>query len=302
MHVFLTGGTAGIGQVAARRVLASGADLTIGARAPDAAAGDLKRKARFRRVDLGDLATVQALADDLASGPEIDVAVLNAGVQNVSGGRSVQGLDVTFATNHLAHYLLVRRLLPRMAKGGRIILTASGTHDPEEKTGVPPPRHADARRLARPETDPDLDAEGAKAGRRAYSASKLCNVMTVRELAERTATTRPDLSIMAFDPGFTPGTGLARDYPGPASLLFLYVLPLLARGPRVSTPANSGGLLAQMATGPAYAHCRGGYFAVRGKALLEVPPSVLARDEAACARLWDDSEALLAEVAPGAIG
>ena len=301
MRIFLTGGTAGIGQVAVRHLLASGSDLTIGARAPDAAPGDLKRKARFCRVDLGDLATVQALADALTSGPEIDVAILNAGVQNVSGGRSAQGLDVTFATNHLAHYLLVRRLLPCMAHGGRIILTASGTHDPEEKTGVPPPRHADARRLARPESDPDLDAEGAKAGRRAYSTSKLCNVMTARELANRTATTRPDLSIMAFDPGFTPGTGLARDYPGAASLVFRYVLPLMVRGPRVSTPANSGNLLAQMATQPAYAASRGGYFAVRGKALLEVPPSALARDDDACARLWVDSEALLNEVAPGAL-
>ena len=106
---------------------------------------------------------------------------------------------------------------------------------------------------------------------------------------------------MAFDPGFTPGTGLARDYPGAVSLLFRYVLPLTARGPRVSTPANSGGLLAQMATEPAYAASRGGYFAVRGKALLEVPPSALARDDAACARLWEDSEALLNEVAPGAL-
>lgn len=301
MHVLLTGGTAGIGLVAARRLLAAGVDLAIGARSPDAASPDLKRRARFHHLDLGDLTSAAALADTLGNGPEIDVLILNAGVQNVSGGRSAQGLEVTFATNHLAHYLLARRLVPKMARGGRIILTASGTHDPEMKTGVPAPRHADARRLAWPATDPDLDTNVATAGRRAYSTSKLCNVMTARELAKRTTATRPDLSIMAFDPGFTPGTGLARDYPGAASFLFRHILPLVVRGERVSTPANSGGLLAGMATGADYAASRGGYFAVRGKALLGVPPSALARDEAACARLWADSEALLAEVAAGAL-
>ena len=301
MRVVMTGATAGIGLVAARRLLAAGERLAVGARSPDAAPADLKRSAAFHHLDLGDLRAVQSFVDDVQSGPEIDVLILNAGVQNVTGGRSAQGLEITFATNHLAHFLLLRRLLSRMAPNGRIILTSSGTHDPEEKTGLPPPRHAEARRLAYPETDPDRDPSAAVAGRRAYSTSKLCNVMTARELATRTAGTRPDLSIMAFDPGFTPGTGLARDYPGIASFLFRHFLPLVVRGERVSTPANSGRLLAEMVTEPAYAASRGGYFAVRGKSLLEVDPSVLARDDNSCARLWDDSEALLNEVAPGAL-
>lgn len=301
MRIVMTGGTAGIGLVAARQWLAAGANLTVGARAPGAAPADLRRSAAFHPLDLGDLGTVRSFAEQLEGEPEIDVLVLNAGLQNVTGGRSAQGLEITFAANHLAHYLLARRLVSKMAPGGRIVLTASGTHDPAEETGMPPPRHTDARRLARPETDPDLDPKPGTAGRRAYSTSKLCNVMTARELAKRTAQVRPDLSIMAFDPGFTPGTGLARDYPGAASWLFRHVLPLVVRGERVSTPANSGRLLAGLATGAGYAGSRGGYFAVRGKALLEVPPSMLARDDGACAWLWDDSEALLGEVVPGAI-
>ncbi len=302
MRIVMTGGTAGIGLVAARQWIGAGVDLTIGARAPDAAPTDLRRAASFHPLELGDLERVRTFVGQVEGEAAIDVLILNAGLQNVTGGRSAQGLEITFAANHLAHYLLARRLVSKMAPDGRIILTASGTHDPAEKTGMPPPRHADARRLARPETDPDLDPKPGMAGRRAYSTSKLCNVMTARELAKRTAQTRPDLSIMAFDPGFTPGTGLARDYPGAASWLFRHVLPLVVRGERTSTPANSGGLLAGMATGADYAGSRGGYFAVRGKALLEVLPSVLARDDGACARLWDDSEALLAEVAPGVLG
>lgn len=299
MRIVMTGGTAGIGLVAARHWLAAGSDLTIGARAPGVAPADLRRAATFHPLDLADLETVRSFAGQLEGEAAIDVLILNAGLQNVTGGRSAQGLEITFAANHLAHYLLARRLVSKMAQGGRIVLTASGTHDPEEKTGMPPPRHADAQRLARPETDPDLDPKAGMAGRRAYSTSKLCNVMTARELAKRTAGTRPDLSIMAFDPGFTPGTGLARDYPGAASWVFRHILPLVVRGERVSTPANSGALLAGMAAGADYAGSRGGYFAVRGKALREVPPSTLARDDGACARLWEDSEAILAEVLPG---
>ena len=133
-----------------------------------------------------------------------------------------------------------------------------------------------------------------KAGRHAYTASKLCNVMTARELAKRIATERPDVATAAFDPGFTPGTGLARDYPGPVGFIFRYLLPWFTRrGPRVSTPANSGRLLAELASLPAYASARGTYFAVHGTSAPAKSPSVLARDDAACEKLWEDSAKLV---------
>lgn len=292
MRIVMTGGTAGIGLVAARRLLRDNGSLAIGARRPDRAPADFDRRVDLKPLDLADLEQVRAFADRVAQGPPIDALLLNAGLQNVTGGRSAQGYELTFAANHLAHHLLLRLLLPHMAPNGRIILTASGTHDPAEKTGMPPPHHADARRLAHPETDPERDASPGVAGRRAYSTSKLCNVMTVRELARRVAAERSDLMVAAFDPGFTPGTGLARDYPFPLSLVFRFVLPLVVRGKRVSTPANSGRLLAQLATDPRWAGVRGDYIAIRGQGLETVPPSELARDAEACDRLWNDSEAL----------
>jgi NAD(P)-dependent dehydrogenase (short-subunit alcohol dehydrogenase family) len=292
MRIVMTGGTAGIGLVAARRLLKDRALLAIGARRPDRAPADFSGRVDLKPLDLADLDQVRAFAARIAEGPPIDVLLLNAGLQNVTGGRSRQGYELTFAANHLAHHLLLRLLLPRMAQDGRIILTASGTHDPAEKTGMPPPNHADARRLAYPEADPDLDAKAGIAGRRAYSTSKLCNVMTARELARRLAGERPDVMVAAFDPGFTPGTGLARDYPFPLSLVFRFILPLVVRGKRVSTPDNSGRLLAQLAIDPRWAGARGDYIAVRGKSLETVPPSALAQDDEACARLWTHSEAL----------
>ena len=296
MRIVMTGGTAGIGLVAARRLLKTRALLAVGARRPDQAPADFGGRVDLKPFDLADLQQVRAFAARIAEGPPIDVLLLNAGLQNVTGGRSRQGYELTFAANHLAHHLLLRLLLPRMATNGRIILTASGTHDPAEQTGMPPPIHADARRLALPETDPERDAKPGIAGRRAYSTSKLCNVMTARELARRLTVDRPDIMVAAFDPGFTPGTGLARDYPFPLSLVFRFILPLVVRGKRVSTPTNSGQLLAQLATSARWSDARGDYIAVRGKDLEIVPPSVLARDDAACARLWADSEALTGPV------
>lgn len=207
MRIVMTGATSGIGLEAARELRRRGAELIVGMRSDRSELPDGVRRAA---LDLADLDSVRAFAAEVGREP-IDVLIGNAGMQVTAPRRSRQGYELTFATNHLAHYLLARLLLPGMAPGGRVILTSSGTHDPEQKTGMPPPRHADAELLAHPERDPHADPKPGVAGRRAYSSSKLCNLMTVRELARRTPE-RPDLAVIAFDPAFVPGTGLARDY------------------------------------------------------------------------------------------
>ena len=295
MRVLMTGGTSGIGLHAARRLLSSrDAELTVAARQTGARPGSRNARPRMLPVRLESLASVRDLARALQAEPAFDVVALNAGVQCTTAQTSEDGFELTFAVNHLAHYLLARLLAPTLAPGGRIIFTASGTHDPEEKTGMPAPRHADAIRLAFPARDPQRDANPMKAGRRAYSTSKLCNIMTARELANRLAPTRPDLAVIAYDPGFTPGTGLARNYPGLTGVIFKYVMPLTTRrSPSVSTPENSGRLLSELATGQEHQAARGQYYVMRGEDLNARDPSVLARDPAACARLWDDSAALV---------
>lgn len=293
MRIVMTGATGGIGLEAARR-LAGEASLLVGAPTPDRLPGALAGKVDAAALDLASLDSVRTFAAEAAAGGPIDVLILNAGIQNVTDAKSADGFELSFAVNHLAHYLMLRLLLDRMAPGGRIILTASGTHDPEEKTGIPPPRHIDPAKLAWPNQDPDLDRRRFVRGQRAYSTSKLANVMTVRELAKRTEETRPDLTIIAMDPGFTPGTGLARDYPGPAGLIFRFLLPhLVRRTDRVSTPDNSGRLLAALARAPRYAGLRGRYLAVRKEDLLDVPPSAVAHDDELSARLWDCSAKLV---------
>lgn len=289
----MTGGTSGIGLEAARALLKDGHALEIGVRRPETAPADIRRLATLHQLDLADLRSVTAFAECIT--PGADALLFNAGIQVTSDQRSAQGLERTFATNHLAHLLLLGHLARDLAPGGRIVLTASGVHNADEKTGIPPPRHAEARLLAFPETDSARDPQPGVAGRRAYAASKLCNVMTGRELAKRLSSTRPDIAAATFDPGFNPGTGLARDYGAIADLLFKTVLPLVIHGENVTSPPRSGRALAALVADAAYAAARGNYFSMRNHTLQPREPSALARDAAACAKLWEESQALLAE-------
>ncbi len=293
MRIVMTGATSGIGLHAAQALIASpGVSLIIGARRPETLPRPLSGRVTALPLDMADLASVNRFADAVRALGPVDAFIGNAGIQLNAPKRSAQGYELTFATNHLAHYLLLRRLVGIIATAGRIVLTSSGTHDPAHETGIPAPHHANAMRLAFPDTDPQRDANAGVAGRRAYSTSKLCNVMTIRELALRTAD-RPDLTMLAFDPGFVPGTGLARSYGAVAKWLFRHILPVLIRGPRVSTSVISGRALASLAIDPAKAGGRGLYWSMERRRAIVREPSSLARDEAACAALWDDSEKLV---------
>lgn len=285
MHIVMTGGTSGFGAEAAARMAQGGHSLTIGARRPQADTGTT----RHHPLDLEDLASVDTFTEALRQGAPIDALLLNAGLQVAKPERMANGMEKTFFVNHLAHVRLLVRLLDALPAGARVVLTGSGTHDPAEKTPVTPPDHADARRLAFPETDPGLPKSARKQAFRAYSSSKLANIMTARHLA----TLRPDLSVMAYDPGYVPWTGLGRANGRVIAAIASLIVPRLMAGDRSSTVALSGGYLADLATAPAYASEQGSYWSVRTPALIAAAPSTLAQDDAAAERLWADSLALL---------
>jgi len=284
----MTGATAGFGLFSASALVAAGHALYIGARSHATLPLEISGRVHAEPLDLDSLANVRVFAAAVSSEP-IDVLVLNAGLQLARPATTADGFERTFAVNHLAHYLLLRLLVERMQPGGRIILTASGTHDPAEKTPVTPPIHANAEYLAFPQRDPQRESRPRQAGFRAYSSSKLCNIMTAREAAKR----YPSLSVMAFDPGYVPHTSLGRDNPKWVATLVSYILPLLMKRDRSSTIPRSGQFLADLAVNDRFAKSHGSYWAVRGRDLLEIDPSVLARDDAACAALWEDSARLV---------
>ncbi|MFV0258830.1 MAG: dehydrogenase [Acidimicrobiales bacterium] len=209
------------------------------------------------------------------------------------GGRTVDGYETTFAVNHLAHYLLLRLLFDRLSHGAIVVMTTSGTHDPAEGTGLPTPEHADARRLA----DPDR-VKGRKrsvtAGRRAYSASKLCNVMTVRTLSGRPETRGRAIVPIAFCPGGTPGTGLVRNLSLPRRIGWRLLggsLPI--RPSRFNRVDTAGEALSDLALGVIVPEGGEYYAALRAGHLVWKSPSELARRDDLAEALWNDSAELV---------
>ena len=289
MRIIMTGATGGFGLFAAERLIAAGHRLTIGARDVRNLPPGLAGKVDVHPLDLDQLAAVRRFADVTAIAAPIDVLILNAGLQLAKPALSHDGFERTFAVNHLAHFLLLNLLRPSLAPGARVILTASGTHDPALGTPVTPPVHANAEWLAYPERDPAPETKMRNTCFRAYSSSKLANVMTARELARR----HPDLSAMSYDPGYVPWTGLGRDNGRLIAAIASMVIPRMMARDRSSTVPRSGKFLAALATDPRAAHCHGDYWSVIGRELVLSQPSELARDDAAAAKLWDDSARLV---------
>jgi NAD(P)-dependent dehydrogenase (short-subunit alcohol dehydrogenase family) len=286
--IVMTGASSGIGRVAAKRLIERGHRLIAGA-------CDIvsMEAAEIRPLDLNDFAAVHTFADTLDS-VQIDSLILNAGVQNYNlSARTKQGFERTFGVNHLAHYLLARLLLPRIKNGGIIVFTASGTHNPAEKHHVPPPNHANAEWLAYPARDPHLDQRPATAALRAYSSSKLCNVMTARALATYPDVLARRLRVFAYDPGLTPGTGLVRSAPFVVRRLiwpfFSFIQPFSGR---MNSLANAGRGLADLSDGTVSSET-GVYCSLRKGKPTWSSPSSIAQDDPACARLWRDSAVMV---------
>lgn len=245
--ILFTGGTSGIGAHAVRSLRRDGHHVIVGARDPSRAAKHLDLPGEFiAPLDLTDLDSVRSFGD---AAPNLDALVCNAGVQIVRETRTTSlGFEETFAVNHLAHYLLILRVLPKLRRGGRIVLTCSGTHNPQEplarRFGFEGGLYTSAQRLLA--GDVGVEADERTLGMHRYATSKLANVMTVFELARRV-----DASvarIFGYDPGLVPGTGLGRDHPALLRGLVRMLSPLLSFLPDVSTPRRSGNGLAWLAT------------------------------------------------------
>jgi protochlorophyllide reductase len=196
-------------------------------------------------VDLADLADVARLGDELATRGKLDGLVCNAGVQTLGAPRFTRdGLEETFAVNHLAHYALVTRLLPQL---GRVVFIGSASLDPRDRAGrafgFRGGQYTSAKALAAGEGDPAVDDHQRAMDR--YATSKLCNVLVTHALARR------GVDAFAIDPGLMPGTGLARERNAVVRLLWNTVLRVIAPLlPGASTIGRSGRALAWLVATP----------------------------------------------------
>ena len=301
--VLVTGGNSGIGFECARRLARAGWRVLIASRNRAASADAVRRiaeesgdgSASELGLDLASLASVRALATEIeARDLPLAALVCNAGLQ-VSGPlrRSADGFELTFAANHLGHFLLTNLLLTRLAAHApaRIVIVASGVHDPKLRTGMPKAAVTDVATLAAT----GGPRAGEWNGRLAYVNSKLCNLWFAYELVRRidAAGLSSAVSVLAFEPGLVPGSGLARDYPPVLRFVWNRVLPGVARAlspvvPTINPAPKAGNALAQMVLDPALARRSGKYFPSHAR-WQEAASSDDSYDRDRARALWDES-------------
>jgi len=276
--VVMTGGTAGLGAVAAKRIYDTpNTKLIIGAR------DNTRSSIRTLRLDLASLESVRSFVQALSrwlDDTKIDILILNAGAQfgNIRH-RTGDGFESTFAINHLAHYLLLRLLTPRLAKGASIVITTSDVHDPKM---VPfGPKELDPEALAHPKDK----SKGFGPGIRAYASSKLCNLLTARAFEASSDAQINGMRVIAYNPGLTPGTSLFRAWPWWAKLM----MGVASKLRPVNTLDQAGNAIADLGFGtivPPSGRIYGSL--VKGK-LTWPDPSELAQSDTAMTGLWLES-------------
>lgn len=299
--VLITGPTGGLGKAATQAIAGRPAserpDLLLVGR-PGRALTDVADAARAAGAvahaigcDLARLSDVrdaaQTARDLLTTGAvrPLRGLVANAGLGVAdTHTASADGYELTFAVNYLAHAQLVGDLLDSFADPARIVLLGSNTYHQNvfrRMLRVPPAHWCDPIKLAQP-TAPEVPSTFERCGI-AYSNSKLAILYYAHELQRRSPT---GVSVIVFEPGFMPGTGLSRAH----GTAMQRIGRVVERIPGVSSPTRSGPALASVLLDDRWRHSRAGAFVVKDRER-EVKP--FARDPLREARLWEATTELL---------
>ena len=278
--IVATGATSGIGEAAVLALAALGARIVFIAR------DETRVKATMRKLEakapglghrmhLADLSSIDETrkvgAAIAASEPRIDVLINNAGALFSHRQVTSEGLELTFALNHMAYFVLTETLRENLIASApaRVVSTSSAAHQ-----GV---------RL----DFSDLQSAKGYNGLRVYGRSKLANIMFTRELARRVAGT--GVTANCLHPGVV-ATRFGQSSGGFAGLLIPFVRPFFI------SPEQGADTIIHLASSPEVENTTGEYFVKRKIA----EPSVAARDDAAAKRLWEASEALANATGSGA--
>lgn len=277
--VVITGANSGIGLETAAALAAAGARIVMGCRNPvtaDAAVHEVRRRTgndavETRPLDLSDLTEVRAFAESLADLDRIDVLINNAGLMLDQRAESVQGVELTFATNHLGPFLLTELLTEQLvaAPRGRIVNVASLAH-----------------RMAPTGIDwDDLQRQRRYSAWTVYAQSKLANILHASELARRLW----DRGVVAHSlhPGsVASGFGADGDLHG-----FNDRLLRIGRFALI-TPEQGAATSVHVASSPDALRTTGDYWSRARRST----PSRAARDVLGAAELWRRSERMVAEL------
>ena len=269
----ITGGSDGIGYAAARELARMGARVVIVGRntaKTDAAVERIIAETGNPAVEclLADLSSQREVrrvaAEALELLPRLDVLLNNAGAIFLSNRRSVDGIEMTFALNHIGYFMLTNLLMDRLRESApaRIINVSSSSHGSPGRFRLE-----------------DLPNPGSNRGYRAYGRSKLCNILFTYELARRLEGT--NITVNALHPGLVQ-TNIARNNGLLGRVVNFFIG---ARGVDADKGAETLVYLAASSevegvTAKYFVDCRA------------VPSSNLSYDAELAARLWDMSESL----------
>jgi NAD(P)-dependent dehydrogenase (short-subunit alcohol dehydrogenase family) len=265
----ITGANAGIGKVTALKLAQQGATVVMLCRNKEkgeAALNEIKQQSGNQNVDLllADLssqAEIRRVADEFkARHTRLDVLLNNAGVYLLNRTLTVDGVETTFAVNHLAYFLLTNLLLDilKQSAPSRIVSVSSEAH-----------------KFGKVEFD-NLQGERQYKGIPAYGNSKLENILFTRELARRLAGT--GVTANCLHPGAV-ATSIFRNTPRPIERL----IKLLTMSPEKGAETS-----VYLASSPEVEGVTGKYFEKKK----ENPPSLTAQDDNLALKLWEVSERL----------
>jgi len=270
--VVITGATSGIGEVAAQRLADMGARIVLVARDKTRGEAALTRlrsgdKSLSHSIHYGDLSRIsemKRLAVEIAAAePRIDVLINNAGAMFGSRQMTEDNLELTFAINHMAYFLLSQGLRERLlaSSPARIVNTASDAHK------------------GRVLDFEDLQSTKGYSALNVYGRSKLCNILFTRELSRRWR--GRGVTVNCLHPGF-----VATRF-GDRSGGFLSLGMRLAKTFAIS-PEKGAQTIVYLASSPDVASVSGEYFYQCRPAT----PTTEACDDAAAKRLWIESAKL----------
>jgi NAD(P)-dependent dehydrogenase (short-subunit alcohol dehydrogenase family) len=267
--VVITGATSGIGQVAAEKLAAMGARMVLVARDKSRGEAELVRlrastpgiNHSIHYADLSQLAEVKRVAAEIAAAePRIDVLINNAGALFGSRHVTSDGLELTFATNHMSYFVLTHGLRERLRASApaRVVNVSSDAHKGQKLNFD------------------DLQST-SYSGFNVYGRSKLCNILFTRELARRWEGT--GVTANSLHPGFV--STRFGDQSGGLLSLGVRAAKIFAISPEkgaetiiyLASSAEVGN-----ATGLYYYKCK------------PATPTMEAQDNTTAQRLWQESE------------